>query len=71
MIAAMDKSKASIFVKFDGNKNFLGADPDVVFDISGANHLDEHVQQIRPTMYQKTKKISKDIPKGIEEQFPM
>ena len=30
---AMDKSKASIFVKFDGNKKFLGADPDV-FDNS-------------------------------------
>jgi hypothetical protein len=27
---AMDKSKASIFVKFDGNKKFLGADPDVL-----------------------------------------
>jgi hypothetical protein len=31
---AMDNSKASIFVKFDRNKNFLGAEPDVVFDIS-------------------------------------
>jgi hypothetical protein len=34
---AMDKSKASIFVKFDGNKKFLGADPDV-FDNSEYNH---------------------------------
>jgi hypothetical protein len=34
---AMDNSKASIAVKFDRNKNFLGAEPDVVFDISGAN----------------------------------
>jgi hypothetical protein len=30
---AMDKSKASISLKFDGNKKFLGADPDV-FDNS-------------------------------------
>jgi hypothetical protein len=44
---AMDNSKASIFVKFDLNKNFLGADPDVVFDISGANHQDGNVQQIQ------------------------
>ncbi len=41
---AMKKSKASIFVKFDGNNNFLGADPDV-FDNSGANHQDGNVQQ--------------------------
>jgi hypothetical protein len=27
---AMDKSKASISLKFDGNKKFLGADPDVL-----------------------------------------
>jgi hypothetical protein len=32
---AMDNSKASMFLKFDRNKNFLGAEPDVVFDISG------------------------------------
>lgn len=30
---AMDRSKASIFVKFDENRNFLRADPDV-FDNS-------------------------------------
>jgi hypothetical protein len=41
---AMKKSKASIFVKFDGNNNFLGADPDV-FDNSGVNHQDRNVQQ--------------------------
>ncbi|MGC2570398.1 MAG: hypothetical protein WA364_02720 [Candidatus Nitrosopolaris sp.] len=44
---AMDNSKASIFVKFDGNKNFLGANPDVVFDIPAANHRDRNVQQIQ------------------------
>ena len=45
---AMDKSKASILVKFDGNNNFLGADPDVCdqtgHDNSGANHQDGNVQ---------------------------
>lgn len=44
---AMDNSKASIVVKFDRDKNFLGADPDVVFDISGANPRDRNVQQIQ------------------------
>jgi hypothetical protein len=44
---AMANSKASIVVKFDRNKNFLGADPDVVFDISGAKHQDGNVQQIQ------------------------
>lgn len=44
---AMDKSKASIFVKFDENKKFLGADPDVVFDIPGSNHRDRNVQRIQ------------------------
>ena len=44
---AMDKSKASIFVKFDENKIFVRADPDMVFDISGANHRDRNVQQIQ------------------------
>ncbi|MGB8934201.1 MAG: hypothetical protein WCC17_03735 [Candidatus Nitrosopolaris sp.] len=43
----MDKSKASIFVKFDENKKFLGADPDVVFDIPGSNHRDRNVQRIQ------------------------
>jgi hypothetical protein len=46
---AMDKSKASIFVKFDRNNRFLSADPDVYneipFDISGANHQDGNVQR--------------------------
>ncbi len=37
---AMDNSKASIIVKFDRNKNFLGAEPDMVSDISGVNHQD-------------------------------
>lgn len=44
---AMDNSKASIVVKFDRNKNFLGAEPDVVFDISEANYQDGNVQQIQ------------------------
>ena len=44
---AMNKSKASISVKFDGNKTFLGPDPDAVFDISGANHQDRNVPQIQ------------------------
>ena len=44
---AMKKSKASIFVKFDRNNNFLGADPDVhnktVFDNSGANNQSDDI----------------------------
>jgi hypothetical protein len=44
VIHAMDNSKASISVKFDRNKNFLGADPDTVFNNSEANHQDTNVQ---------------------------
>jgi K+/H+ antiporter YhaU regulatory subunit KhtT len=44
---AMDKSKASILVKFDRTNRFLSADPDVYngipFDL-GANHQDGNVQ---------------------------
>ena len=44
----MDNSKASISAKFDRDKNFLGADPDLhdqtAYDNSGANHLDINVQ---------------------------
>lgn len=34
---AMDNSKASIFIKFDRNKNFLDADPDVCNETAFAN----------------------------------
>lgn len=47
---AMDNSETSIVVKFDRNKNFLGADPDVVFDISGAKHQDGMYNKFSPTM---------------------
>jgi hypothetical protein len=43
---AMKKSKTSIFVKFDRNNNFLGADPDVYYktiDNSGANHQSDDI----------------------------
>jgi len=52
VIAAMDKSKASIVVKFDGNNRFLSAHPDVYNgipkpDISRANRQNRTVQQIQ------------------------
>jgi hypothetical protein len=63
---AMNKSKASIFVKFDRNKNFLGADPDVhdqtAYDNSGANHIDTNVQ------IQNSKDVCEGIKNCLQEE---
>jgi len=44
----MNNSKTSIFVKFDDNKKFLGAEQDIynqtIFDNTEANHQDRNVQ---------------------------
>ena len=64
---AMDKSKASIFVKFDRNNRFLSADPDVydqtAYDNSGANHQDTNLQ------IQNSKDVCEEIKNCLQEEI--